>query len=182
MTAAKTPDRVQASPPLYDLYLMRHGVAEVVPSTPGTGDASRALTPDGKSRMLKVAKGLQQLGVELDWILTSPLKRANQTAEIVASVLGGKVHFETCPELAPGGSAEALITHLARRPARRRVLLVGHEPDMGELAARLIGAAGGANVAFRKGGCCLIRFKKFPPQSPGQLIWWLTPRLMRKLA
>jgi phosphohistidine phosphatase len=182
MPAGKSTDRAPAAPPVYDLYLMRHGVAEVVPSTPGSGDASRALTPDGKNRMLKAAKGLQNLGVELDWILTSPLKRANQTAEIVASVMGGKVHFETCPDLAPGGSAEALVTHLARHLTRRRVLLVGHEPDISELAARLIGATGSANVAFRKGGCCLIRFKKFPPQSPGELIWWLTPRVMRKLA
>jgi phosphohistidine phosphatase SixA len=53
---------------------------------------------------------------------------------------------------------------------------------LSELAARLIGAGRHANLAFKKGGCCLITFDEFPPKSPGQLIWWLTPRLLRKMA
>ena len=60
--------------------------------------------------------------------------------------------------------------------------MVGHEPDLGELAARLIGAGRNANMPFKKGGCCLITFSVFPPKSPGRLVWWLTPRVMRKLA
>ena len=84
--------------------------------------------------------------------------------------------------LKPGGSPEALITFLAKRANRRRVLVVGHEPDLGELAARLIGAGRNANVPFKKGGCCLIEFSIFPPKSPGRLVWWLPPRVARKLA
>jgi phosphohistidine phosphatase SixA len=59
--------------------------------------------------------------------------------------------------------------------------VVGHEPDLSELAARLIGAASHANLGLKKGGCCMVSFEEFPPRSPGQLEWWLTPRLMRKL-
>jgi phosphohistidine phosphatase SixA len=74
-----------------------------------------------------------------------------------------------------------LIAFLAKRSNRRRVLVVGHEPDLGELAARLIGAGRNANMPFKKGGCCLITFSVFPPKSPGRLVWWLPPRVMRKL-
>jgi len=74
-----------------------------------------------------------------------------------------------------------VIAFLAKRPGRTRVLVVGHEPDLSELAARLIGAGSHANLGFKKGGCCMISFEDFPPRSPGQLTWWLTPRLLRKL-
>ena len=83
--------------------------------------------------------------------------------------------------VAAGGSAEDLIEFLAKHPGRTRVLAVGHEPDLSYSAARLIGANGRANLAFKKGGCCLIRFDSSPPKSPGHLMWWLTPRLLRKL-
>jgi phosphohistidine phosphatase SixA len=90
--------------------------------------------------------------------------------------------LDFCDALRPGGSPEALITFLAKRPNRRRVLVVGHEPDLTNLAARLIGAGRNANMGFKKGGCCLVAFNEFPPKAPGQLVWWLTPRIMRKLA
>jgi phosphohistidine phosphatase len=126
--------------------------------------------------------GLKRLGIELDWIVSGPLVRAVQTAEALAQTLQPGVLLEHSEALSPGGSAEALIAHLAKHSGRRRVLLVGHEPDLGELAVRLIGAGRQAHLAFKKGGCCLIRFEEFPPRSPGELIWWLTPRILRKLA
>jgi phosphohistidine phosphatase len=119
--------------------------------------------------------------LELDWIVSSPLVRAVETAEIVGEALSSKPPLDFCDALGPGGGAEALIAFLAKHPERRRVLVVGHEPDLGELAARLIGAGRNAGMPFKKGGCCLISFREFPPKSPGQLVWWLTPRLMRKL-
>jgi phosphohistidine phosphatase SixA len=64
---------------------------------------------------------------------------------------------------------------------RKRVLVTGHEPDLSELAARLIGAGRHANLAFKKGGCCLVEFDQMPPKSPGELVWWATPRLLRKV-
>ena len=96
--------------------------------------------------------------------------------------MSSKPPLDFCDALRPGGDPEALITFLAKRSNRRRVLVVGHEPDLGELAARLIGAGRNANMPFKKGGCCLITFSVFPPKAPGRLVWWLTPRVMRKLA
>jgi phosphohistidine phosphatase SixA len=90
--------------------------------------------------------------------------------------------LDFCDALRPGADPQALIAFLAKHSNRRHVLVVGHEPDLGELAARLIGAGRSANMPFKKGGCCLIVFTEFPPKSQGRLVWWLTPRVMRKLA
>jgi phosphohistidine phosphatase len=166
----------------YELYIMRHGIA-IPRGSPGfANDAKRPLTPDGKDKTRRIAKGLVRLGFDVDWIVSSPLVRAAQTAELVGEGLGSSVPMDFCDALAPGGSAEALVSFLAKHASRRRVLVVGHEPDLSELAARLMGAGRHANLAFKKGGCCLITFNEFPPKSPGLLAWWLTPRVLRKLA
>jgi phosphohistidine phosphatase len=166
----------------YELYIMRHGIAVTRGSAGFSDDAKRPLTPEGKQKMRQICAGLTRAGFDVDWIVSSPLVRAVETAEIVGETLGPHVPLEFCDALRPGGSAEALIAFLAKRPNRKRVLVVGHEPDLGEMAARLVGAGRHANLPFKKGGCCLITFDTFPPKVPGRLVWWLTPRLMRKLA
>jgi len=165
----------------YELYIMRHGIAAERTAATVMDDAKRPLTAEGKEKMLEITAGLDRMGMEVDWVVSSPLVRAVETAEIAAGGLASKPPLDICEALRPGGSPEALITFLAKRSNRRRVLVVGHEPDLGELAARLIGAGRNANMPFKKGGCCLIAFREFPPKSPGRLMWWLTPRVMRKL-
>lgn len=165
----------------YELYIMRHGMAEAQEGAGGADDAKRQLTPEGRKKMEEIARGLRKLGVELDWIVTSPLIRAIETAAIVGDSLDSNVPSDSCDALRPGGSPEELVTFLAKHPHRRRVLLVGHEPDLGELAARFVGAGRHAGLAFKKGGCCLISFDDFPAKPNGTLVWWLTPRIMRKL-
>ncbi len=165
----------------YELCIMRHGIAVTRASTGLSDDAKRPLTPEGKKKMKEVAEGLVRLGFRPDWVVSSPLVRAVETAEIVAESLGTSVPLDFCDAVSPGGSEEALIGFLAKQANRRRVLVVGHEPDLSALAARLIGAGRHANLAFKKGGCCLITFNEFPPKSPGQLVWWLTPRALRRM-
>jgi phosphohistidine phosphatase len=182
MTTKEADEGKAEHPAQYDFYIMRHGVAVMRGAAALLDDTKRPLTPEGKQRMRDIASGLVRIGFDVDWIVSSPLVRAVETAEIVGEALTSKPPLEFSDELRPGGSGEALITFLAKRPNRRRVLVVGHEPDLGELAARLIGAGRNANMAFKKGGCCLITFEEFPPKSPGLLAWWLTPRLLRKLS
>ncbi len=165
----------------YELYIMRHAIAAERGTAGFAEDAKRPLTPEGKKKTRECVAGLVRMGFEPDWIVTSPLVRAAETAAIVADEVGSRVPVDTCDALRPGGAPEALITFLAKRSDRRHVLVVGHEPDLSELAARLIGAGRHANLSFKKAGCCLISFLAFPPKSPGQLVWWLTPKLMRKL-
>ncbi len=166
----------------YELCIMRHGIAVTRGSAEFPDDSKRPLTPDGKRKMKEIAQGLSRVGFAPDWVVTSPLVRAVETAEIVAESLGSNLAMDFCEALRPGGSAEALIAFLAKHPNRKRVLVVGHEPDLSELATRLIGVGRHANVAFKKGGCCLINFDALPPKSPGRLVWWLTPRALRKMA
>ena len=182
MTTKESDEGRAERPANYEFYIMRHGIAVMRGATAFIDDTKRPLTPEGKQKMRNIASGLVRMGFDLDWIVSSPLVRAVETAEIVGEALSSKPPLDFCDALRPGGSGEALIAFLAKRPKCRRVLVVGHEPDLGELAARLIGAGRNANMPFKKGGCCLITFNEFPPKSPGRLVWWLTPRIMRKLA
>jgi phosphohistidine phosphatase len=120
------------------LYLMRHGPAEGA-SASGK-DEDRALTSAGRDRVRRVAKALVEIDEVPVEILVSPLVRAVQTAEIVAlstklSEREGRV--EVREELVPGGHAVTLARRLAAE-GRRRVMMVGHEPDMSELALALL--------------------------------------------
>jgi phosphohistidine phosphatase len=181
MTAKDNPERKEVRQVGYEFYVMRHGIAVTRGSAGFSDDTKRPLTPEGKEKMRQIVEGLTRIGFDVDWVVTSPLVRAVETAEIVADSLGANIPMDSCDALRPGGSAEELISFLAKHRNRKRVLVVGHEPDLSEMTARLLGAGRHANLTFKKGGCCLITFDEFPPKSPGQLVWWLTPRLLRKL-
>lgn len=164
----------------YQLYVMRHGIAVARGDPNFPDDGMRPLTPEGKKKLKSIAKGLFRLGLCVDSVITSPLVRASETAVIVAEVFGPGLKVEESDFLLPGGSLQALLTSLGKRKNHRSVLVVGHEPDLSEGVAKLIGNAR-ANFQFKKGGCCRIDFDKFPPRAPGKLVWWLTPRVMRKI-
>jgi phosphohistidine phosphatase len=160
-----------------ELYLIRHGIAaergEEYPD-----DSKRPLTSEGIVGLKKAAKGLNVLDVGFDQIISSPLVRARQTADILAEALTSRPPVATSDSLAPAGSHAAVMQDLAKQK-KTRIALVGHEPNLGELAARLIGAR--APLAFKKGGICRIDFDVLPPKGRGQLRWFVTPRMLRKL-
>ena len=162
-----------------ELYLIRHGVAaergEDYPD-----DSKRPLTGSGMSKLRKEAKALNALEVGFDLIITSPLVRTKQTAEVISETLNGKPPVTTSDSLAPAGTPAAVMQELARHMRKARIALVGHEPNLGELAARLIGAR--SPIEFKKGAICRIDFEIMPPKSLGQLQWFLTPRMLRKMS
>ena len=162
----------------YELYLIRHGVAEER-SEAWPDDAKRPLTEQGMSRVRKAARGLARLGVSIDVVLTSPLVRARQTAELVAEGFDSRPQLVTSEALAPGGSYQAVLADLEKHARRGRIALVGHEPGIGELAARLIGTR--HPVEFKKGAICRIDVETLPPAGPGNLRWFLTPKILRGL-
>jgi phosphohistidine phosphatase len=121
------------------LYVMRHGPAE--DQSASGADEERALTPPGRERVRSVAKTLAAIEEAPLWIVSSPLVRALQTAEIVAAATkltdrAGNV--EARRELAPGGDAQGLIQELLAAE-RKRCMVVGHEPDLSGLVAALVG-------------------------------------------
>jgi phosphohistidine phosphatase len=142
-------------------------------------DAKRPLSEDGASRMRKNARGLDRLGVTLDVIVTSPLVRAKQTAEIVAAALNPKPPIVTSESLSPGGTYQAVTADLEKQAKRTRIAIVGHEPGIGELAARLIGSR--HSIGFKKGAVCRIDVDSLPPSGPGDLMWFATPKILRGL-
>jgi phosphohistidine phosphatase len=161
-----------------ELYLIRHGIAaERGDEYPD--DSKRPLTSAGMSKLREVAKGLNELDVSFNVIISSPLVRTRQTAEIVAGTLKEKPQVVTSDALAPAGTPAGVVQELARHAKHARIALVGHEPNLGELAARLIGAK--SAIEFKKGAICRIDFEVLPPEGMGQLRWFLPPRVLRKL-
>ena len=162
------------------LYLVRHAVAaERGPKYPD--DRLRPLTPAGVKRFAASVPGLLELDVVIDFVLTSPLVRARDTATLLAAGLKPKPAIAEIEALAPGGRHQAVIEAIKTHARRhRRLAIVGHEPDLGELAARLLGARG--IVVFKKGGICAIDVDGATPGGPGTLRWHLTPKALRALA
>jgi phosphohistidine phosphatase len=171
------------------ILLLRHGIAEE--RSPDRADGRRALTPAGRRRTAAVLERAVAIGLRVDRLITSPLLRARQTAEI-ALATGLTPAVELATALEPGGDplpflplwlAGGPVADWGDGPRARRVALVGHEPDLGELAARLIGAPAGS-ISLRKAGLALLEHPDAPvslPQAPGGewlLRLLLTPRAL----
>jgi phosphohistidine phosphatase len=161
-----------------EVYLVRHAVAAERGSE-WPDDAVRPLTPDGASKFRKAVAGLTAFGVEIDIIFTSPLVRCRQTADLLADGMTRKPRVVAIDALAPGGGHAAVIAEITRVARRPRIALVGHEPDMGHLAAKLVGLK--RPLEFRKGAVCRIDIDGLPPGGLGQLRWFVPPRMLRRL-
>jgi phosphohistidine phosphatase len=160
------------------IYLVRHGIASA--AAVGTSDADRALTPEGARKMTRIAAGLRRLGPVPDVILSSPLRRAEETARLLATGLTPKGSVEIYPPLAPGHDAGDVLKGLQVHRRARAVMLVGHQPDMGEIASFLLtGSTSLVPLQFKKGGVAAIAVAAVPPRSSGTLLWFLTPKQLR---
>ena len=160
------------------LLIIRHATA-VPRGTPDMPDDERPLTKRGERRFRLAAEGLARLMKRPDTLLSSPLPRARRTAEIAAKAWG-KVEVEEEPALA-GGSYDEISTALSRFPSDSTVAIVGHEPDLSHLLARLLGSSKPERLAFKKGGAALVDVPG-PLSEGGTLVWYMPPRLLRRLA
>lgn len=161
------------------LYLVRHGIATERLGPGITRDADRPLTDEGRSEMKVVAKGLSRLKVKPDVVLSSPLVRARETAEFLVEEFG--CEFKLTDALAPPVTAGNVFKSIGRYPDANQVFLVGHEPDMGMLAAQLLWAGPEFELPFKKAAVCRIDVSDMPPTSPGQLKWYLPPKVFHSL-
>ena len=162
----------------YELYLIRHGIAEER-GEEWPDDEKRPLTDGGMERMRKAMRGVARLGLVFDVVLSSPLVRARQTAEIVAGGVAPRPSLANIESLAPGASFAALIADLEKHARKTRIALVGHEPGIGEFAARLIGSR--HPIEFKKGAVCRIDVEEIPPGGPGALRWFMPPKILLSL-
>jgi phosphohistidine phosphatase len=159
------------------IYLLRHGIAE--PVGPGGSDAARALTGEGRNKLRAVLKTARGAGVKPDRILTSPLVRAVQTAEMAAESLGYAGKLIRTETLAPGGSLEDVWSEIRTHKDAGSVLLAGHEPQFSQLAAYLL-AAPELTIDFKKGALVAIEMEHLGQRPRGVLRWMLAPRLAGK--
>ena len=162
------------------LYLVRHAIAE--DRTRDVDDFERALTAAGRKKMERAVRGLAALGLEAERVLTSPARRARETAEIVANGLGA-VPIEEMPELAPAASAHAVIHALQARDRSEALVLVGHEPGIGRLASLLlVGSPTSLALHFKKGGTLALEADLSRRSPRCVLEWFLAPKQLRAIA
>ena len=159
-----------------NLYLMRHANAGVSRGNP-TIDAKRALIKEGKEQCMLMARVLSALKVQIDVIVSSPLKRALQTAQFVGTELGYEAKVEISPALGLGGDYAAFQQMLAQYADREGVLVVGHNPNVFQFLGRMITGNGGAAIRMRKGSIARVDMDRHPPL----LRWLIDPRMARSI-
>jgi len=162
------------------LVLVRHGRAQERALL--QRDRTRELTPEGRRRMRKAGVGLQTLVPGLAVLATSPLVRAQQTAELIARAYGGGLDITELPSLVPGEPMNAILAWLREQPADVTLALVGHEPDLGRLGSWLLSGKKTGFLQFKKGAAALIEFSGAPAAGNGSLVWLLTAAQLAKVA
>ena len=165
------------------LILLRHAIAQerAAATARGVQDAQRPLTIRGREKMRSAAQGLHALLPQLDLLLTSPLRRAVQTAQLVTREYRQPLVVKKSDALIPGAELEALLEVLNEHPNVTSVMCVGHEPGLSRLASGLIIGRHKNLLNLKKGGACLLEFPRDFRAGDARLGWLLTPRMLRKL-
>ena len=151
------------------LYFLRHGKAG---SPRPVDDDARELTPGGEDALRSAAPLWRRLNLRPDVVLSSPLPRALRTAELFCEAVGGSPVVDE--RLRPGAGWPNLAQAMAAHPDARRVMFVGHEPD---LSTAIVELSGAASVRMRKGGLACVEFYGIPEPGGGEIAWLLDPDL-----
>ena len=164
------------------LLMIRHGMAEDRErfAQSGEPDALRPLTPEGRRKLRKMARGLRRVARSLELLATSPLARAVQSAEIIRAAYEG-VRTVAIPQLAPGRSPDGLLRWLRGQHVDGTIALVGHEPDLGALVGWLTTGATRPLVAMKQGQACLLDFAEAIRPGGAVIAWSLRPAHLRRL-
>jgi len=162
------------------LYILRHATAEEAASS--GDDGARKLTERSREKMRGAAAGLRAMGLKFDVILTSPLARAAETAELVAAAYENTPPPQVLPELATGVAATDAIAALRSFARHDNVMIVGHEPQLSSIASILLtGAMDVAHLKLKTGGCIAIDLPARFERGGGELRWMLTHRQLRTM-
>jgi len=165
-----------------NIFILRHGIAgsHVAGSA---ADAERPLTDEGRAELRRVAAAMEQLKLSFEVILSSPYKRAHQTAELVAKARGEEKKLRLSEHLTPAGSARELIDSINDiEPRPDSILLVGHEPHLSELISFLISGQSRAGVLLKKAGLAKLGVDFLKYGRCAELRWLLTPKQMTFIA
>ncbi|MEO8246043.1 MAG: phosphoglycerate mutase family protein [Chloroflexota bacterium] len=158
------------------LYFLRHGKAgasnRVIGIARDDDDDARELTAAGEEELRRAGPLWRQLNCRPEVVITSPLPRALRTAELFCEAVGGDPEIDD--RLRPGARWSDLARAMAAHPDARRVMFVGHEPDLSSTIAELSGAS---SVRMRKGGLACLEFYGVPEPGTGELAWLIDPDL-----
>jgi len=154
------------------IYLLRHGIAE--DARQGHPDSERALTGDGREKLRRVLKRARAAGVEPGVILSSPYRRAMETADVAVEALGYQGKVVRTPALLPDVSPFDAWEEIRAHRDEHSVLLSSHEPLMSSLAAFLLGSPA-LEVDMKKAALVRVDCDRLSPQPKGVLKWMLTP-------
>lgn len=155
------------------MYFLRHGIAADAQSWNGS-DASRPLTDEGRERMEREAKALSKIGLTVDAIVTSPLLRAKETAEIVADRLSLRKKLIEDARLGGGFDITQLAALLQKYPEADSIMLVGHEPDFSATVGAITGTG---RIDLKKGGLACVELTD-PASMRGELLWLVPPKIL----
>jgi phosphohistidine phosphatase len=162
------------------VLLIRHAPAFDRDHKRWPDDRQRPLTPEGIVKFRKAARGLLQLSDRVERVLTSPLTRTRETADVLEKVCEWPPAI-LAPELAPGGTP-AQVLKLIRAQATECLALVGHEPNLAELIAVSVAGVGVVlSCELKKGGAACISFAAEARPGRGSLEWLLTPKALRAI-
>lgn len=165
---------MESNPRDMQVYLLRHGIAEE--SRAAKADADRELTADGRRKLKDTLRAVAAAEVKPTLVLTSPLVRAAQTAEIAAAILNYKQEILRTKALLPASSPEQVWEEVRVHREEAELMLVGHDPLFTRLAGYLLGVPE-LHVDFKKGAILRVDFDSFGPQPKGLLRWFLVSKL-----
>lgn len=164
-----------------ELLVVRHAIAHERNVRRWPDDRHRPLTPEGVRKFRKVALGLKRLGIRPQRVLTSPLVRARQTADLLAQVAQWPAPME-CAELSPE-YAPADVIGLLRKFRVKTIAVVGHEPALGSLILTCVtGSTYREALTLKKGGLASVEFPRLPRAGGATLRWVYAPRILRAVA
>ena len=164
-----------------ELFILRHGEAGQRSSQ--ASDQRRPLTSAGKVEILEIAKALKIIGLKFDLVVTSPLKRAYDTAKIVSDIFKIGNRLQVWNELAPEGQRAAVYRKISQLREEYAVLIVGHQPLLGEIVNDMIhkGKSSPCNLLLKKGGVVRLRLLSKSNIPRGELRWLLSPRILKNI-
>ena len=172
-----------ASVPSKTIFILRHGIAVIRGDASYPLDSDRPLTTKGVKRMRRIAKGMRRMKVGFDLLLTSPYRRALGTAFVVGREYGAGEIIQTSQALKPEILPEEVIRSLQEKYSpHRRLLLVGHEPQLSSLISTLTSGSASARPLLKKGGLCKLEVDKLQTGKCATLLWLLTPRQLISIA
>ena len=157
-----------------EIYILRHGIAE--DGQAGQSDPERALTPEGRKKLRNVLRAAAKAGVAPSLILTSPYRRALETAQVAAEILHYNGELLRTKALEPGSDPRTVWEEIRVYKDEANILLAGHEPLFSRLTAYLLGCPN-LQVDFKKGALACLELDRFPAEPHATLRWVLTPKL-----